>query len=179
MVEHARGGHAALVGAPKAGGEHRLAAQALGPGAREHALEAGEGLRDGAVDVAAVVGLRDGDDHVYLVKAGAVAQRALEAALVGDQHAHRNPGGDVDPLQHLGGVGELGEHVGAHEARDLEARQPGARERVDQLHLALGGDHVGLVLEAVARADLPDPHRPGQAHHIERPPLTPSVSPVM
>ena len=58
-------------------------------------------------------------------------------------------------LEHLGGVGELGDHVGAHEARHLEPPQAGARERVDQLDLARGGDHLGLVLEAVARADLP------------------------
>ena len=75
---------------------------------------------------------------------------------ISTRHAHL--GGHVDPREHLGGVGELRDHVGAHEARHLQAPQAGARERVDQLDLALGRDHLGLVLEAVAGPDLPDPH---------------------
>ncbi len=60
---------------------------------------------------------------------------ALQAALVGDQHAHGDLIGHVDPREHLSGVGELRDHVGAHEARHLEAPQTGAREHVDQLDL--------------------------------------------
>ena len=36
-------------------------------------------------------------------------------------------------------------------------RRPGRREQVDQPHLVGGGDHLGLVLEAVAGPDLADP----------------------
>ena len=64
--------------------------------------------------------------------------------------------GDVDRLEHLARVGELRDHVGAHEARDLQPPQAGAGEQLDQAHLVGGGDHLGLVLEAVARADLAD-----------------------
>ena len=40
--------------------------------------------------------------------------------------------------EHLGAVGELRDHVGAHEARDLEPAKPGARERLDQPDLGVG-----------------------------------------
>ncbi len=175
-LEHARGRDAALVGTAEGGGDDALAAQALLAGAHEHGLQRGERVGDGAVDVRAIVALRSGEEDVDLVDLPAVAERGVEATLVGDEHAHRNLLGDVHTLQHLGGVGELGDHVGAHEARDLQPPQPGARERVDQLHLARGGDDLGLVLKAVARPDLPDPHGAGRRrHHIDSPPLTPRV----
>src|SRR5204862_5239129 len=47
------------------------------------------------------------------------------------------------------------DHIGAHEAGRLQAPQAGAGERIDQLHLALGWDRLGLVLTAVAGDDLP------------------------
>jgi len=59
----------------------------------------------------------------------------------------------------LARVGELRDHIGADEARDLEPLDARARERVDQLDLALGRDDLGLVLEPVTRPDLPDPGR--------------------
>ncbi len=62
----------------------------------------------------------------------------------------------LDALEHLLGVGQLRDHVGPHEARHLQPLEPRARERVDQLDLARGGDRLGLVLKAVARADLTD-----------------------
>ena len=71
------GGHVALVGAAEGGGDDGLAAQALLAGAREHALQPGERLRDRAVDVLAVVGLRGGEEDVDLVKARAVLAGAL------------------------------------------------------------------------------------------------------
>ncbi len=170
--QHALGPHLALVGAAERGRDHGLAAQALGAGAGEHALESGERLLDGAVHVVAVVRVRGRQEHVDLVERGArpagpLAQRErrVEPALVGDQHRHAHLGGDVDRLQHLGRVGELRDHVGAHEAGHLQAAQAGARERVDQLDLGGGRDHLGLVLEAVARTDLADAHLRGQLAH--------------
>ena len=90
------------------------------------------------------------------MEAVAQLERVVEPALVRDQHRQRDVLGHVDRLEHLARVGELRDHVGAHEARDLEPLQPGAREHVDQAHLVGGGDHLGLVLEAVARPDLAD-----------------------
>ena len=58
--------------------------------------------------------------------------------------------------QHLGAVGELRDHVRAHEARDLEPLQPRRGERLDQPHLVLGRDDLGLVLEPVPGPDLAD-----------------------
>ena len=95
-------------------------------------------------------------------------ERIVEAPLVGDQHRHAHLRGHLDAREHLGGVRELRDHVCAHEARHLQPLEAGARERVDQLDLALGGDHLGLVLEAVARAHLPDSHRAGQRAHFLR-----------
>ena len=85
-----------------------------------------------------------------------MGERVLEALLVRDQHGERDVVRRVDRPQHLARVGELRDHVGAHEARDLETAQPGAREHVDQPHLVGRGDDLGLVLEAVARAHLAD-----------------------
>jgi len=89
----------------------------------------------------------------------ALRERVLEATLVRDQHRHAHLGGHVDAGQHRAGVGELWDHLRAHEARHLKPPQAGARERVDQLDLELGRDRLGLVLKAVAWADLPDVHR--------------------
>jgi hypothetical protein len=44
----------------------------------------------------------------------------------------------------------------ADERRDLETLHAGATQQVDQAHLVVGADHLGLVLEAVPRADLTD-----------------------
>ena len=90
------------------------------------------------------------------------------------------PAGTSIRAQHLGRVGQLRDHVGTDEARDLQATQPGPGQRIDQLDLGLGGDDLRLVLEPVARAHLPDPHAARKlslwaAHHIDRPPLTFSV----
>ena len=53
-------------------------------------------------------------------------------------------------------VGELRDHVGAHEARDLEALSPVRASRSIEADLLVGGDRLRLVLEAVAGADLAD-----------------------
>src|SRR5215218_6365048 len=156
QVEHAARVDVAVVGAAEGDGDHAFAVEPGVEDAREHALDRRERVVDGAVDVLAVVRLRRTEEDADLVKAIAVIECLLEAALVGDEDAEGDVVGDVDALQHLGGVGELREHVGAHEARDLDAAQPGARERVHEPDLVLGADLVGLVLEPVARPDLAD-----------------------
>ena len=109
-----------------------------------------------------------------------VDQRVLQAALVGDQHRDRDVARAVDARQHLVGVGQLGDDVGAHEARRLDAPQAGAHERVDEPHLVVGRDDLGLVLEAVAGADLADAHALGKLSHLNlniySPPLTEPIA---
>ena len=128
-------------------------------------------------------------EDVDLVEGAAVGrvgveqrERRVEPLLVRDQDADRDVLRDVDRAEHLGGVGELRDDVGPHEARDLQPPQPGAREQVDEPDLLGGRDDLGLVLEAVARPDLADPdgvRQPARAaHDIDRPPLTFSVWPV-
>ena len=147
---------AALVGAAEARRDDGLDAQ---PGAqrdRDDAVQRGDRRGDRAVDVALVVGLARREEDADLVEALALAQRALETALVGDEHAARDAVGHVDRGEHLLGVGELRDDVRAHEARDLDAAHAGAREPVDERDLVGGRDRLGLALEAVARADLAD-----------------------
>ena len=95
-----------------------------------------------AADVLRAVDIPDGVARSVLIP----NEKGLEKAL-----EHR------DPLQDLGAVGELRDHVRAHEAGHLQPAQPGPRELVDQAHLVRGGDDLRLVLEPVARADLADP----------------------
>jgi hypothetical protein len=122
------------------------------------------------------MGLRGGQEEVDLVEGVADLERVVEPALVGDEDGDRHVAGDVRAPEHLGPVCELRDHVGAHEARDLEPPDAGAREHLDQAHLVGRRDDLGLVLEAVAGTDLADAHllcRHGQI--LASPPLTPSA----
>ena len=138
--------------------------QALRGGAVDHALQAGQRLLDRAVDVRAVVRLARAQEARDRLEALAQRQRVVEAPLVRDQHAGDDAVGQVDATQDLGRVGQLRHDVRPHERRDLEAAKAGARERVDQAHLVVGGDDLRLVLEPVARPDLADAHCTGEAH---------------
>ena len=62
--------------------------------------------------------------------------RPLQSPLVRDQHGRADLARQVDPGEHLGGVGELRDHVGTDEARDLHPVHTRAGEHVDQLDLA-------------------------------------------
>ena len=86
-------------------------------------------------------------------------QRVVHAARVRHEHAARDAGRQVDRGEHLGGVRQLRDDVGAHEARDLDAPQPAAREALDQRDLVGGRDDLGLVLQPVARPHLADRSR--------------------
>ncbi len=83
-----------------------------------------------------------------------------DAAAVGGEGAVADPGVLLHGRPHLGGVGHLRDGLGADEAHGLDAGQAGARERIDEPDL-VGGGHGRLVLEPVARSDLPqrDPIR--------------------
>ena len=155
-LEHALARDDALVRAAEARRDDRLDAQPGVARARDDPLEAVERRGDRAVDVAQVVRLGRRQEDADLVEALAQLERVVQAARVRDEHAARDAVRDVDRRQHLARVGELRDDVGAHEARDLDAPQPGAREPVDQRDLVGGRDDLRLVLQAVARADLAD-----------------------
>ncbi len=129
-----------------------------------------ERLLDRAVDVRPVVRLARREEDVDLVEGrapgAALASRSASAVsrprLVRDQDADRDLGRHVDRAQDLGCVGELRDHVGPHEARDLDPAQAGAGEPSISRTLSAVGDDLRLVLEAVARPDLADPHGAGQ-----------------
>jgi hypothetical protein len=123
-------------------------------GAGQHPAQAVERLGDRAVDVVAVVGLGGAEEDRDGVDAVADLQRPVQAALVGDEHGDADAVGDVDAGEHLARVGELRDDVGADERGRLDPPQARAGETVDEAHLVLGGDHLGLVLEAVARPHL-------------------------
>ncbi len=115
-----------------------------------------ESLLDGGTGVALLEGLgrREGDVHLL---EGRLPQ-PLVAAFVEheageDRRAvRRQRGGD------LFGAFHLGHEVVADEARRLDARQAGRGEPVGELRARCGGQDVGLVLKAVARADVAQHH---------------------
>jgi hypothetical protein len=72
----------------------------------------------------------------------------------GDEDGVRHVAGPPDRLQHVPGVGELRDHIRTYEGCDLEPLQPALGEHADEPHLVRGRDHLGLVLEPVARPDL-------------------------
>ena len=88
-------------------------------------------------------------------------QGPVEAAFVG--HEHREVAAAVAEERHqLGRVGQLRDPLRVHERRRLDDRQPGVEQPGDELRLDLGRDQRGLVLEAVAGADLVDRDALGQ-----------------
>src|SRR5205085_7370218 len=81
---------------------------------------------------------------------------ALPISLVGDQHAERDALRQADRLQHIFGVGQLRDHIGTHEARDLDTSQTAAPEQLDKPNLVGRRDHLRLVLKPVAGTDFAD-----------------------
>ncbi len=123
-----------------------------------------EVLVDAHPRVLAVVGLAGGDQPDQLVDAG--RDGALGASPVRHERA---VDAALDPLEageHLLRVGELRDHVGPHEGRDLDLAQAGAAEQADQLELRLERKLVREALETVARADLDDRDPLGEAHGV-------------
>ena len=155
-LDHPAGVDDALVRAAERRRDHRRAAQAVLADRRNHPLERLERLVDAAVDVLAVVRLRRAEEDRDLVEAVAVLEGGRQASLVGHEDGQLDAVGDVDAVQHVDRIVELRDDVGTHEARDLDPAQPRPCERVDEPHLVLRRDALGLVLEAVARSDLPD-----------------------
>ena len=126
-------------------------------GLRDDAGEELEGGVDRLVRVEAVVGLARGKKDGDLGELG--VERALEAALVGDEGAEGDAVSCRQLLEEIARVGELGHPLGRDEARDLDALQTGVCERADDALLALEGNDAGLVLQTVTRTDLVDADR--------------------
>jgi hypothetical protein len=89
----------------------------------------------------------------------------IQAARVRDEHAACDVLRDVDRRQHFASIGELRDDVGAHEARELDPAQACPCEPLDERDLVGGRNDLGLVLQAVARADLADLDR--RRHHAD------------
>ena len=119
-----------------------------------------ERLGDGAVEVALRERLGGAGEHGDLAHAG--GQRAVEAAVGRDEH--RVAAGQLaEPREQLLGVGELRHPPRRDEAGELDGAQAGVEQAADELGLDLDGDDDGLVLQAVAGADLVDLDALGQA----------------
>ena len=121
---------------------------------REDRLDALDRLGERRVPVAEVEGLGDRKGHVDAIEAG--SGEALPAAFVEDEARELDALAPLHAVDDLLGARHLRHAVGADEAHRLDAAQPGRREPVDELRPRLGRQHLGLVLEAVARSDVAD-----------------------
>src|SRR3954454_10313816 len=107
--------HLALVGAAEARRDHALASHPGIPCSGDRSLQIRQRLGDRAVDVLLVVCLRGREKEVRLLEAVAKLQCVVEALAIRDQHRVGDVIERLEPCEHLGAVGELGDHVGADE----------------------------------------------------------------
>jgi hypothetical protein len=98
-------------------------------------------------------------------EAVAELERLLEPVEVGDEHGYLDLVGKPRSCQQLARVRQLRHDLGANERGQLDARQAAAPQQLDEVELVAGRDPLGLVLEAVAGADLADPHALRQLAH--------------
>jgi hypothetical protein len=152
----------ALVGAAEAGRYDALAAQARLAGGGDRSLQVLQGLGDRAVDVFLVVRLRGREEEVRLLEAIAQLESVLESLAVRDQHGVGHALAWLEPTEHLGAVRQLGDYVRPHERGHLDPLELRIGQHADEPQLLLGGNHLGLVLEAVARPHLADADAVGQ-----------------
>ena len=116
----------------------------------EHRHGVGRRLRDGGVLVARGERVRQRVGEMRLARAR--GDRAVEALRVEHERGERGSAAAVEPREHLLGAGHLGHEPGVHEARRLDAAQPGGGEPAAQLGARGRLEHRGVVLQAVARA---------------------------
>src|SRR5690606_21859919 len=116
---------------------------------------------EGAVEVALGEGL--GGAGVDRDVPAAELDRPVEPALGGNEH-REVAGAITQPLvgdeggEQVGGAGQLRHPLRVDEAGRLDDRQPGGDQALHERRLGRGRHDRGLVLQAVARADLPDRH---------------------
>ena len=138
----------------------------LADGARHHRFEHGELLVEAAVEVALREGLggRGEDRDVADLR----LQRPVQAALVGNQDGVLRARGLVEAVEELGGVGQLRDPLGVHEAGRFQHDQARVGQPPQELQLDLERNDLLLVLQSVPRADLPDRHLSGQLPRFRR-----------
>ena len=147
-------GHAARIDAPferaAEGDADRDRRRHLGCG--EDLVDARDRLVERGVAVVPVELLGRAERRVHPVQAG--RGEALVAALVQHEAGVLGAVAPLDPGDHLLGAGHLRHAVVAHEADRLDARHARGGEAVDELRPRRRLQRLGLVLEAVARADV-------------------------
>jgi len=144
------------------------------PAARglHHRREALDALGDAAVDVPLAEGLarRAEDDDLV----GLVQQRGLEALHVWHEHRIAHTRLAPHAAHHRMVVGHLRHPLGTDVARDLDFLQARRVQARDELDLRLACHGLLFVLQAVARADVDDPHSGGVLHRSSPKNLKPS-----
>ena len=158
-LEHALGRHVALVGAAEGRRDHALAAQPRLARAAEHDLQLAERLGDRAVDVLAVVRLGGRQEDVDLVDPLALlrAPRCRPRSLGISTLTATSSGTSI-----RASTSAASASCGITSARTKlvtsRRRRPVRASASISSTLSVGRDRLGLVLKAVARADLADPH---------------------
>ncbi|MCY1559183.1 hypothetical protein D9M68_961930 [compost metagenome] len=99
----------------------------------------------------AVAGRHHQVDFVDLAGEGAFA-----TFHVGHQNGVFHTGYTLDAVHHCFGVAQVGNCLGRGEGGDLDLRQAGLRQAIDQGDLVLAGDELGFDLETVTGGDFLD-----------------------
>ena len=164
--QHPLDRHVPLVRASERGRDHALAPQSLRPRPRERPLAARRATPSTDRPTFFWLWVSDADRKPLISwkrsRSGSARSRPRSFGI--STLTATTPAGSDTAASTSVGVRELRDHVGPDEARHLDPPQPGPAEQLDQPHLVRGRDHLGLVLEPVARADLADPHGAGSAH---------------
>ena len=165
-LEDPLGRHLALVGAAEGGRDHALAAQAR---PRRRVASVGSSpASDSSTERLTLRRLWVSEaERKTLIssKRSRISSARSRPRSLGIRTEKETPSRRWTAASTSLGVGELRDHVGAHEGGHLDPPQAARREQVDQPHLVGGGDRLRLVLEAVAGADLADADAAGQLGH--------------
>src|SRR6266699_2624501 len=95
----------------------------------------------------------------------AARDRALQTLLVEPQPGIGDPRFALEAGGHRLGIGHAGHPLRVDEGDRLDVVEPGFRQGVDQLDLALGRNRALFELKALARAFLVDLHELGKIGH--------------
>ncbi len=155
-ADHRRLGDFALVRAAECGRDVGARPEPPFTDPGHHGGEGGHRVRDRHADVVLHEGLGRGGEEADGVRPR--VERACHAALVGDQHRVADTGPALECAHQLVGISELRDRLRRYEGGRLDLSQAGIGQEGDEVELRLGRDRPLLVLQAVSRADLVDPH---------------------